>query len=105
MGFAVQGLSTICAIVGLVCLVMVLIKMFQTDQTVLGIVCIVGICVCGVGYFVAFVVGWMNSTKWGIKNVMLAWTAALVLEIVLVIIGATTGAMDLQAQYKQLMPK
>ena len=43
MGFVIQGLSTICAIVSLVCFVMVIIKMFQNDQTVLGIVCIVGI--------------------------------------------------------------
>jgi tetrahydromethanopterin S-methyltransferase subunit E len=84
---------------------MVLIKMFQNDQTVMGIVCIVGICVCGLGGLLAFILGWMNSTKWGIKNVMLAWTAAIILNILLGVIGAATGAIDYQAQYQQFMPK
>jgi len=104
MGFVINGLSTICGIVSLVCFVMVLIKMFQNDQTVLGIVCIVGICFC-FGGILAFIIGWMNSTKWGIKNVMLAWTAAFVLSILLGVIGAATGAVNIQEQYKQFVPK
>jgi hypothetical protein len=102
MGFLIQSLETVCFIVSLVCFIMVLIKMFQNDQTVLGIVCIVGVCFCCGGKLIAFIVGWMNSTKWGIKNIMLVWTGAIVLFFVLSVIGTLTGAVDIQAQYQQM---
>jgi uncharacterized protein YacL len=105
MGFLLQGLEGICALVAFICFVIVVIKMFQKDQMVMGIVCIVAFCFCGIGWLVGFIVGWMNSDKWGIKNIMLAWTVAFIVYIVLAIIGGATGAVDYQAQYKQFMPK
>jgi hypothetical protein len=32
---------------------------------------------CGIGGLVAFIVGWMNASRWNIENVMWAWTACV----------------------------
>ena len=99
MGPVIQGLAGICGIVELVCFIMILIKMFQNEQTVMAIVCIV-FCWC-FGGLLAFIMGWINNAKWGVKNVMLIWTVAFVLHIILAGVGAATGALDFSAY----MPK
>lgn len=73
-------LGLLAQIVSLICLIIVVIKMFQTAGVLQGILGII----CGLW---AFIWGWMNSDKVG-KNVMLIWTAAIVL---LMIVGATGG--------------
>ena len=79
MGYALY----IIGILGwLACWVIVLIKMFKTEKPLIGILGIL----CGLW---AFIWGWMNATKLGLKNVMLAFTASLVLCIVG---GAMSGA-------------
>jgi len=66
-------------IASLVCF-MVLMAMFQHGQTGLGIACIVLI-FCGVGGLIAFIYGWVKSSEWNIKNLMLLWTGAIVIAI------------------------
>jgi hypothetical protein len=84
-GFLViQGLSAVVGLVSIVCWILVLVKMFQNGQTGLGIV---SIC-CGI---IAFIVGWMNASQWGIKNVMMIWTAMILLGIILNIAAAAMG--------------
>jgi len=65
----------------LICLVIVLIKQFQTAGVVHGII---GIITCGIW---TFIWGWMNANNLGIKNIMMIWTvlfiACLVLRFVL----------------------
>ena len=56
--------------------------MFQRGQTGLGIICIVLAICCLIGGLVAFVYGWMKATQWGIQNIMLVWTACIVLGII-----------------------
>jgi len=86
LGLAVIVLWIIFAlllVVSFVCFVMVVVKMFQHDQTGLGIACIVlGLCT-GLGGIIAFVVGWMNATQWAIKGVMTTWTGVILIEILL----------------------
>jgi len=65
----------------LVCYVMVLIKMFPAEGALKGILALI----CGL---YAFVWGWMNAAKFNLKNIMLAWTALIVLSIG---IGAFAG--------------
>ena len=77
--------SNIIGLVGLVCFVLVVVKMFQNNQTGLGIACIVGLCVCGIGGLVAFIMGWVKSGEWNLKTVMLVWTGVILLNMGLVI--------------------
>ena len=63
-------------LVCVVCWIMVLIRMFKDAGAVHGIIGIL----CSL---YAFIWGWMNSGKLGIRNIMLGWTAALVLYFVL----------------------
>jgi hypothetical protein len=67
-------LALLCQLVAIVCWIMVVVKMFQTAGAVQGIIGII----CSLW---AFIWGWMNSDKVG-KNIMLAWTAAIILAIV-----------------------
>jgi uncharacterized membrane protein len=59
-----------------VCWIMVLIRMFKEAGAVHGIIGIL----CSL---YAFIWGWMNSSKYGIRNIMLAWTVLLILYIIL----------------------
>jgi hypothetical protein len=71
------------ALVGqLVCWILVLVQIFKRQHIALGVVGII----CGI---VAFIYGWIKSREWGIMNIMLAWTACLVLQI---LFGALSGA-------------
>lgn len=65
----------------LVCFIIVLVKMFQTAGALQGIIGLI----CGIW---AFIWGWMNAGKVGIKNIMLIWTLLIVVAIIL---AALTG--------------
>jgi hypothetical protein len=60
----------------IICLVMVVIKMFQDAGPLHGILGII----CGL---YAFIWGWINSDRLGIRNIMLIWTLLIVVSIVL----------------------
>jgi len=60
----------------IVCWIMVLIQMFKNAGAVHGIIGIL----CSL---YAFIWGWMNAGKLGIRNLMLAWTLILILYIIL----------------------
>jgi len=76
--------ANIVGLINLVCFILVVVKMFQHNQTGLGIGTIVAACLCGIGGLIAFVVGWMKSSEWNLKTVMLVWTVALVIYLGLV---------------------
>ncbi len=73
----------------LVCLVIVLIKLFQNEGALKGILGLI----CGL---YTFVWGWMNANRLGIKTIMMVWTALLILLIILQIAGGSmmTGGMS-----------
>ena len=103
---ALLGLLVLAAfIVSLVCLIMVIVKMFQNDQSTLGIVTIILILCTGIGSLIAFVVGWMNAAKWNIRNLMLAWTGAIigmmVLGALLFAMGVMTALDDIDNGFPQ----
>ena len=64
----------------LVCLIIVVIKMFQNAGVLHGILGII----CGL---YAFIWGWMNATKLGIKNIMMIWTLLIIVAIILNALG------------------
>jgi hypothetical protein len=97
MAILFQILSVIVSLVSLGCFIMVVVQMFQHGQTGMGIACIVLIFCCGIGGIVAFVYGWMKANEWNIKNLMLAWTAAIIVGFLINAVGAATGAIDFRA--------
>jgi len=76
-----QILQLLITLGAFVCFIIVLIKQFQVGGVVHGII---GIITCGIW---TFIWGWINSGKAGIKNIMLIWTALIVVGIVLGAIG------------------
>jgi len=69
-------LSTLISIAGLICWIIILIKMFQQAGVLQGILGII----CGLW---AFIWGWMNVDAHGQKPVMIAWTVIIVVNIAL----------------------
>lgn len=94
MAFLFIGLAAICGLVSLVCFILIIIKMFQNDDSTLGIICIVTI-FCGIGGLIAFVMGWINAGKYGASQLMLIWTGAIVGSVILQILGGAMGAGEL----------
>ena len=75
-----QVLNMIVLLGWLICFIIVLVKMFQTAgalQGILGLICSLW----------AFIWGWMNAGKLGIKNIMIIWTILILLFIVFTIAG------------------
>ena len=60
----------------IICWIMVLIQMFKNAGALHGIIGIL----CSL---YAFIWGWMNAGKLGLRNLMLAWTLILILYIIL----------------------
>jgi len=76
-----QIISYLAGIVSLICWIMVLIKMFPAEGAVKGILAII----CAL---YAFIWGWMNASKFNLKNIMLIWTVAILVSVVLNFMGA-----------------
>lgn len=76
------GILALVALVGcVICWIIVLIKIFQNDgalKGILGLIC----------SLFAFIWGWMNASRLGVKNIMMIWT---VLLIIYMILGAMGG--------------
>jgi hypothetical protein len=73
-------LAMLVALGCLVCFIIVLIKMFQNEgalKGILGLIC----------SLYAFIWGWMNATKLGIKNIMMIWTLLIIVAVILNFLG------------------
>jgi len=60
----------------LICFIIVLIKLFQNEgalKGILGIIC----------SLYTFIWGWINADKLGIKNIMLIWTLLIIVSLLL----------------------
>ncbi|HKG20777.1 MAG TPA: hypothetical protein VKC34_02675 [Blastocatellia bacterium] len=72
-------ISILQALIGLAsfaCFILVLVKLFQQKGPLHGILGII----CGL---YTFIWGWMNADSLGIRNLMLAWTALIILGILI----------------------
>ena len=81
MGMAFDSLQYVAGLATLVCFILVVIAMFQHQQTGLGIICIV-LAFCAIGVVIAFVYGWMKSSEWRLQNVMIIWTIAWLIGLI-----------------------
>ncbi|MEA2604808.1 MAG: hypothetical protein QOF89_5800 [Acidobacteriota bacterium] len=69
------------AIVSLICWIMVLIKMFPAEGPLKGILAII----CGL---YAFIWGWINASRFNLRNIMLIWTVAIIVSVAMNFLGA-----------------
>ncbi|MFT5195845.1 MAG: hypothetical protein ACI9EW_001595 [Cellvibrionaceae bacterium] len=69
-------LGGVAAIVNLVCFIMVLIKLFQSEGVLMGILGLI----CGI---YTFIWGWMKNEEQGIRQIMTYWTIAIVAQSIL----------------------
>ncbi len=87
MALLITILQVIVGLVSLACFILVVVKMFQNGQTALGVVCIVLLFCVGIGALIAFIIGWVNAQRWGITNIMVAWSVCVVIGVALSIVG------------------
>ena len=81
-----QYLIWLLALVAFVVQILVVVKMFQNAGAVHGILGLI----CGL---YAYIWGWMNSGKLNIRNLMIIWTALIILIIILnLVFGASMAA-------------
>jgi len=64
----------------IICLIMVVIKMFQDKGALHGILGLI----CGL---YAFIWGWLNADRVGIKNIMMIWSLLILISLVLGFVG------------------
>ena len=88
MAGLITALKSLISIASLVCFVIVIVNLFQKGEQKLGIICLVLILACGIGFLVTFIVGWMKAAQLNIQKVMIAWTACWIVGVVLGIIQA-----------------
>jgi hypothetical protein len=78
-------LAIVVGIGSLVCFIMVLIKLFQNEgalKGILGLIC----------SLYTFIWGWMNADKLNIKQLMMIWTGLILGSIVLNVAASAMGA-------------
>lgn len=81
-----QYLIWLLALIAFVVQILVVVKMFQNAGALHGILGII----CGL---YAYIWGWMNSGKLNIRNLMIIWTALIILIIILnLVFGASMAA-------------
>jgi len=80
MGTIFGLLGGIAGLVSFVCFIMVLIKLFQDKGVLHGILGII----CSI---YTFIYGWMNVDKLNNRNIMPAWTAAIIASVVFNMLG------------------
>ncbi len=72
------------SLVALACWIIVIVKVFQSNNVVMGI--------CSLCPLVAFIFGWMKSSELGLQKIMLTWTIIILVNIVIsVVFGVSTG--------------
>ncbi|MEX0794048.1 MAG: hypothetical protein WD045_13005 [Pirellulaceae bacterium] len=79
MGAILQILGGIIGIVSLVCYVLVIVKIFQSGDTTMGIICLVTLLLCGLGGLITFILGWIKRDQYGTHQIMPIWTGAIIL--------------------------
>jgi hypothetical protein len=68
-------------LIAVICHIIVIVKMFQNGKSGLAILAIVLSLCCIPGVLFTLIYGWVKSTEWNIKNLMLVYTIGVVLDI------------------------
>lgn len=78
-------LSWLVTIAAVICWILTLVEMFKRAGVLHGILGII----CGLW---AFIWGWMNVGQTGQKNIMIAWSAIIVLNIIVTMLSMGSAA-------------
>ena len=78
-----MGIGGLLSLVALICGIIVVVKMIQNKQTALGVITLILMFCTGIGHFIALIFGWMKSSEWNIKGLMMAYTVSLLLGMAL----------------------
>lgn len=73
----------ILGIISIGCYVVIVIKMFQHGDPLLGGISLGSLVCLGLGFLVAFVLGWVNVDKYQARQLMMIWTGVAILSFVL----------------------
>lgn len=79
------ALGALASIASLVCLIMVVIKLFKDKGVGWGIFGII----CGI---YTFIWGWQNADRHNIKNIMIIWTVAFIVSLVVRLLASTMAS-------------
>jgi uncharacterized membrane protein len=82
----------------LICWIMVLIKMFQNEKPLIGILGIL----CSLW---AFIWGWTKASTLGLKKTMLIWSGCIVLTVVAQVITGMGAARVESGGYEVVQPQ
>jgi hypothetical protein len=86
LGMLLSIVAVLCGVGSLVCWILEIVAAFKNEESpLLGILSIV---LCGLG---GFVIGWIKHAPWGIRNIMLIWTALIVVSFVVQILMVMSG--------------
>ena len=77
-----QILNMLVSLGSLICFIIVLIKLFQNEGALKGILGLI----CGL---YTLIWGWMNATRLNIKNIMIIWTLLIIVSIILGMMGGS----------------
>ena len=81
MGMIFSLLAMACGIASIICLILVLIKLFPAEGPVKGVLGII----CGL---YTFIWGWQNVNRFNLRQIMQIWTVAIIAGIVLNVLSA-----------------
>ena len=87
MGMIFSLLAMACGIGSLICLILVLIKLFPAEGPVKGVLGII----CGI---YTFIWGWQNVNRFNLRQIMQIWTAAIIAYFVLFFLTMIMGGMS-----------
>ena len=99
--FAISGLL---GLIAFICWIMIVIKMFQNNQTGLGIGTIVGVFVCGIGYLIALIFGWMKAKEWNISKLMMIYIGSLIGSLIFCGAGYIPFMMRFAKEVQNMQP-
>ena len=81
MGMIFSLLAMAAGITSIICLILVLIKLFPAEGPVKGVLGII----CGI---YTFIWGWQNVNRFNLRQIMQIWTVAIIAGIVLNVLSA-----------------
>jgi hypothetical protein len=76
-----------CGVASLICLILVLIKLFPAEGPVKGVLGII----CGI---YTFIWGWQNVNRFNLRQIMQIWTALIVAYFILLFLTIIMGGMS-----------